>query len=152
MGKDNKVIRHEFSPSYIRLCMTGEIKFEFRAPIVKGNHCIYKGDPKEIYRVVHYGGENTEIVDAGGKIAQAKTSDLTWLPTVKEIQLEFIIKENDGFWHGYNNFIKDPEYYGYSRAEMSQFPSEEEKWLLCCMIVQRGKRFIDNKWVPFKYQ
>jgi hypothetical protein len=151
MEKDNNEIHNEFSESYIKLCMTGEITLKFGPPLVEGNHCIYKDDPNEIYRVVHYGGENTDI-DVGGEIEQVKTSDLIWLPTPEEIRREFYIEENDGFWHGYDNFIKDPEHFGYSRAELSQFLSEEERWLLYCMIVEGGKKFMQNIWTPFKYQ
>jgi len=151
MGKDDKKIRHKFSASYIKLCMTEEIKSRFGPPLFKDNHCIYKGDPKDIFHVVYYGGTTTDI-DVEGDIERVKTSELIWIPTAKEIQQEFHIQENDGFWCDYKNFITDPTDFGYSREELSHFRSEEERWLLYNMKVMCGKKIVENKWIKCKHQ
>jgi hypothetical protein len=147
MTKHNLV----FSGSYIRLCMTKEIKSEFRPPHKKGSFCIYKEEKSAIYRVHCNLGLETEF-DIGESSGLAKTSDLTWIPTLEEIRLQFNIEEDNGFMHGYTNFRKDPDHYGYSWEELSQFPSKEERFLLYCMVVKRARKFKENKWVPYNYQ
>jgi hypothetical protein len=94
--------------------MMAEIKAEFGRPFAQGQKCIYKDDPKEIYTVERSGQENTYInIGKGG--TSVKTSDLTWIPTIAEIQREFNLDKDPGHRQRYKNFIDHPEDYGYSR-------------------------------------
>jgi hypothetical protein len=129
--------------------MTREIRSQFGPPIFKGNYCIYKNNLNHIYRVVHYGGDDNIEIDYGGGTKKAKTSELTWLPTAKEIQQNFLIQENDGFWQDFGNFLRDPTYFDYSHAELRYFRSEEEKWLIYCMrqMIKPGRLFKENRWI-----
>lgn len=151
MKKDNELIQPKFSDFYIKLCMTEEIRSEFGAPIVKGNFCIHQNDPKNIYPVTGYPGSTVEI-DVGNYYGKVPPHELTWLPTVPDILEHFFIQEEDGWWHGFENFDKGINLYGYSKIEYSQFSTDEEKWLIYCMMVKREKKFVGDEWVPFKYQ
>ena len=132
--------------------MTEEIRSEFGAPIFVGNFCIYKNEVDPIFMVTGYPGKFIEI-DVEGIPTNVSPDDLTWLPTVQDIRENFFIQEEDsGYWHGFENFNKGLNLYGYSQIEFSQFSTEEEKWLIFCMMVKREKKFIGDKWIPFKYQ
>ena len=151
MKKKSEEIQYEFLKSFISLCMTKEIMEIFGTPLTRDNFCIHNKHPKKVCRVIQYLGRNTEI-EVDGDIGQVEPNDLIWLPTAEEIRQKFCIAKDDGFWHGYKNFVADPAHYGYSLEELDRFPSEEERWLLYCMVVKRGKRFKNNEWLPFNYQ
>jgi hypothetical protein len=51
MGREQNELHHQFSLSYIKLCMTKEVQKEFGPPLKEGNYCIYNDNFKEIYRV-----------------------------------------------------------------------------------------------------
>jgi hypothetical protein len=150
MKKGNKAGWPRFSESYFRLCLTEGIKSEFGSPSVRGNYCIDKTNPKQLCRVEHFAEKETYIYcEKGG--TYAKTLDLIWLPTVIEIKQNFMIKDA-GFTKQYENFINypDPKNYGYSRADLSQFPSKEERWLLYGMWVKCQRIFDGKNWIPFR--
>jgi hypothetical protein len=136
----------DFSEAYVRLCMTAEVKKEFGRPYLAGQKCIYKDEPQDVYAVKHPGGENTYIVGKGEGSVQ--TSDLTWIPTIPEIRREFGLSL-PGTESQYNNFKdgKDPEGYGYTLAELSQYLSEEERWLLFGMWQYSRQKFNGKEWI-----
>ncbi len=80
-----------------------------------------------------------------------KTTKLIRLPTAQEIQKHFGT-EGDGYRSDFDDFYQNPPDRGYSFKELSQFPSQEEKWLLYCMRTTRkqGRLFKENKWILAK--
>lgn len=141
--------RAGFPDRYKILCMMEEIKAEFGRPYARGQRCINRDDPKEIY-TVELSGQKTTYIRSGITGTSAKTADLTWVPTIAEIRKHFRL-EGAGFETQYKNFINYPEDYGYSRGDLNRYPSEEERWLLYAMWTQRSK-LVGAKWVVIEKQ
>jgi hypothetical protein len=132
----------KFTESYIKLCMTKEVKQEFVAP-QKGNWVVEIENPKNLMCVSDGSGP---YVYTKERPTAFLPPEVAWIPTIKEILDVFFIEIGDGYYNEYSHLINAPEDFGYTKEELTN-RSEEEKWLFLFMRLKRYMLLKNGEWI-----